>query len=138
MPTPKKFGIRRVDAKRDLAIRVKPCDIRGAICRDHQKCVVAKAILRQQKSTAKWVDVGNAVVLIGRSSKTADRYFIKGVAKQQIRFFDENDGRFAPCEVGLKSPLRHNQYGRSRALGARIGEKPGGRRSSKKRGKPTR
>ncbi len=139
MPTPKIFGIKRRDAKSGLKIRVKPCDIRGAVCRDHQKCVVAKAILRQQGSTAKWVDVGQSVVLIGRSKKTADRYYLGGLAKEQIRFFDENEGRAAPCEVDLKSPLRHtDKHGSRRPLGSRKGEKSGSETRRRRKLKPTR
>lgn len=139
--TPKAFRVNRRDAKRDLVIRVKPCDIRGAVCRDHQKCVVAKAILRQQGSTAKWVDVGNSVVLIGRSNKSADRYYLQGMAKQQIKFFDENEGLAAPCEVHLKSPIRHQGTKQVRLLGSRRHEGIEKRKGRKKRrviNKPTR
>lgn len=142
--TPKVFGgIQRVDSPRDLVVRVKAIDIRGAVCRDHQKCVVAKAILRQQGASAKWVDVGNSVVLIGRTRKRADRYFITGIAKEQVRFFDENEGRAAPCEVHLKSPIS-NKYrsGQARPLGSRSHgggvDKRKGRKRGKNINKPTR
>jgi hypothetical protein len=121
------------DSDHGLVIHVKEQDIRGAVCRDHQKCVVARAIMRQQRSTTKWVDVGNAVVLIGSSPSTGRRYLLSSQAKKQIRFFDQNDGRFAPCKVELIAP----SSGR-RKLGARIGESSRGGHGKSKRQVPTR
>lgn len=122
------------DAKNDLLIRVKPEDIRGAVCKDHAKCVVAKAITRQRKSSVKWVDVGNSVVLIGSSKTTGRRYHLPRQAQKQIRFFDENDGRFAPCAVQLKAPAVGN-----RALGDREGEgHSGGHKRGPNKNQPTR
>lgn len=139
MPTPRRFDCKITDAKEPLEIRIKPCDIKGAVCKDHQRCVVAKAIMRQRKSTAKWVDVGAAVVLIGTGQKTAKRYVLSNMAKQQIRFFDTNDGRFAPCAVELKVPGSLGIVHGTQALGARAGEKPGGRKKKRKSPrKPTR
>lgn len=133
MKTITRYSRRIKDATDDLVIRVKPEDIGGAICRDHQKCVVAKAIMRQRKSTAKWVDVGNCVVIVGTSKSTGLRYVLSGQAKQQVRFFDDNDGRFAPCAVHLAAPKEGK-----RQLGERKGGKPGGRNSKAKRRRPTR
>jgi len=119
------------DATRDVKIHVRVDDIKGAVCRDHQKCVVAKAIMRQRKHTAKWVDVGNSVVLLGTGKKTGLRYFLNGEARSQVRFFDENDGRFAPCSILLKAPVK-------RKLGDRKGEPPGKKQRSTTRQLPTR
>lgn len=115
--TQTRYGRRIRDAKSDSVIHVKGLDINGAECRDHQKCVVARAIMRQRKKTATWVDVGNHVVLIGTGKKTGLRYTLDSRAKEQIRFFDENDGRFAPCSVRLSAPKTSK-----RPLGARAGE----------------
>lgn len=124
------------DATTDLLIRVKPNDIRGAACRDHQKCVVAKAIMRQKKSTTKWVDVGNRIVLIGTGKRTGLRYKLTNQAANQIRFFDENDGRFAPCNVLLSAPSKPT--GKYRPLGSRAGEGRSGGHSRGPRREPTR
>lgn len=109
------------DAKQDVVIHVKPQDIKGAKCRDHQKCVVAKAIMRQQRSSTKWVDVGNSVVLVGTGKNTGRRYLLRRRAQEQVRFFDENDGRFAPCSVELIAP-RTGTGQLARKLGSRVGE----------------
>lgn len=138
MKTQTRYNKRIKDAKSDVVIHVKPQDIKGAICRDHQKCVVAKAIMRQRKATTHWVDVGNAVVLIGTGMNTGRRYLLKGRAKEQIRFFDENDGRFAPCSVELMAP-RHGTGHLARRLGSRKGEASGGgHRRGPNKNKPTR
>lgn len=124
------------DATSDLLIRVKPGDIRGAMCRDHQKCVVAKAIMRQKKSTTKWVDVGNRIVLVGTGKRTGLRYKLDNQSANQIRFFDENDGRFAPCTVLLSAPSKPG--GKYRSLGSRKGDGSSGGHSRKPRREPTR
>lgn len=123
------------DSAVDLVVHVKPQDIRGAECRHHQKCVIARAIMRQRKSTAKWVDVGNSIVLIGTGKNTGRRYKLSKQAAEQIKFFDENDGRFAPCTVQLVAPKNH---GDGRTLGARNGQKHSGPHSRKPRRLPTR
>lgn len=120
------------DGTDNLVIRVKPEDIQGAVCRDHQKCVIARAIMRQRASTAKWVDVGASVVLVGTGKNTGRRYFLNQQAREQVRFFDLNDGRAAPCNVGLDAPKR-------RKLGERTGQPSGSRiRRPGKRQQPTR
>jgi hypothetical protein len=130
----RRFQCHITDAKQNLVIYVKPEDIAGAICRDHEKCVVAKAIMRQRASTTNWVDVGASVVLIGTGPKTGRRYFLPSTTRQQIRFFDDHDGRFAPCVVELRAPPVH------RKLGARAGLPSGTpkRKSPRKRQIPTR
>lgn len=135
--TQTRYNKRIKDAKQDLTIHVKAQDIGGAICRDHQKCVVARAIMRQRGLTTHWVDVGNTVVLIGTGKNTGRRYSVRGRAKEQIRFFDENDGRFAPCDVVLSAPGNKNH----RPLGSRIGEyknKPRAKKRGPNKRKPTR
>lgn len=138
MDATKRFGCRIVDAEDELKIHVKPEDIKGAVCRDHQKCAIARAIMRQKSSTAKWVDVGAAVVLVGTGAKRAKRYLLNGQAKEQVRYFDTHDGRFAPCVVELKCPTTGN-----RKLGERSGVKqgtPSSKRTKKaaRRQQPTR
>ena len=121
------------DADTNLVVHVKPQDIKGAVCRDHQKCVIARAIMRQRKSTARWVDVGNSVVLVGTGKKSGLRFLLNGQAKEQVRFFDENDGRFAPCSVELRAPVRAEK------IGAREGTRRGSnKRRSRSRQQPTR
>ena len=137
MDATKRFGCRITDAKQDLKVHVKAEDIKGAVCRDHQKCAIARAILRQREGTAKWVDVGAAVALIGTSEKTAKRYKLSTEARKQVRYFDTHEGRFAPCSVKLKSPSE------TQKIGARAGVKHGTvssklSKKSKKRLEPTR
>jgi len=120
------------DATDDLVIRVNEDDIKGAVCRHHQKCFIARAIMRQRSSTVKWVDVGNSVVLVGTGKRTGQRYYLKGKAKEQVRYFDSHDGRFAPCVVSLAAPIRHK-------LGTRTNEAPGKtRKRNRNRQQPTR
>lgn len=127
MDAKKRFGCKIVDAKQDLKVHVKPEDIKGAVCRDHQKCAIARAIMRQRSGTAKWVDVGAAVALIGTGEKTAKRYKLSGQAKQQVRYFDTHEGKFAPCLVKLKSPSE------TQKIGARTGVKQGTVSSKRKK-----
>lgn len=100
--------LERRDAKTDLRVPVDEQDMVGAVCRDHQKCVVGKAVKRKTK--ADWVDVDNYVVLVQFHGKNyASRYLLPPITQKQIRYFDDekNEGRFAPCEVLLKAP-RHS------------------------------
>lgn len=124
-------GITNKDASRKLGIWVKPVDIKHAICRDRQKCAIAQAIKRQCQ--ADWVDVGTCMVLI-RKGKKATRYMLDNIGKQQVKFFDENKGAFAPCKVKLNPPPE------SMALGHRKGAKRRSGPSGKtvKHRKPTR
>lgn len=98
----KRMGIVVKDSYTDLEVEVTPDDIRHAVCRDHQKCVIARAIMRE--TTAKWVDVGAGIVLIGIDNSHAKRYRLSVMAKEQVRFFDTHDGRAAPCKVQLLAP----------------------------------
>lgn len=122
----RRFNTKIKDAKLGIRIRIKPQDIKGAVCRDHERCVVAKAIKRQMKAT--FVDVGANTVLVGTGKHTATRFLLNSVAKDQIRYFDTNDGAFAPCKVSLVAP-----YAKSK-IGSRSGEP----RGSKKRAKAVR
>lgn len=137
MDATNRFGCHITDAKQDLKVHVKSEDIKGAICCDHQKCAIARAILRQREGTAKWVDVGASVALIGTGEKTAKRYKLSAEARKHVKYFDTHEGRFAPCSVNLKSPSE------TQKIGARIGVKQGtvsSKRSKKsiKRLEPTR
>lgn len=121
-----------VDSKTPLHVNVKPCDTRHAICSDHQKCVIAKALMRRMQ--AKWVDVGAHVVLIGRTNTKAERYILSHKAKEQVKYFDSNNGLFAPCKVTLNAP---KDLGKQ--LGQRTGKKArSGKTLRKTPAKPTR
>lgn len=120
------------DAKLPLNVNIKPEDVRGAVCRDHQKCVVAKALMRRMNAT--WVDVGATTVLIGRGKTKADRYLLSNKAKEQVRYFDTNNGQFAPCRVELKSPA--SKAGLGSRTGARA--RSGSSKRASKRATPTR
>jgi hypothetical protein len=127
-----KYGTRVTDALRHQTIWVKPQDILGAVCRDHHKCAVARAIKRQLG--AKWVDVGASVVTYGTSKKNGKRLLLPASARKQIRFFDENAGAMAPCKMRLAAPSARA------ALGSRTGKKARSGKSSKRkeRQQPTR
>ncbi len=105
------IGRRITDSHHKKLIHVAQKDMRGAVCRDHQKCVIARAIQRQ--TGAPWVDVGACTVLIGTSDKTGKRYHLTPEAKEQVAYFDEKNA-FAPCVVRLR-PF----HGRNR-LGSRV------------------
>ena len=129
--TYRKFGRAVSDTFDPLRVRILPQDIKGAVCRDHQKCVIARALMR--KTGAAWVDVGACTVLIGTSEKRAKRYRLNSVVKDQIRYFDTHKGVFAPCVVTL-NPGVHEPLQRRKGKRARSG--PSGR--SNPRAKPTR
>lgn len=129
-PVAKKYGSELRDSKKPLSITVRLSDTKDAVCSDHQNCVIAKAIMRQ--TGAKWVDVGAQVVLISMRGKIARRYFLNTVARDQVRYFDTNNGAFAPCKLVLNTP------GRGRTLGCRTGTKARSGKSGERRKNPTR
>ncbi len=129
----KRNGRLIIDSRNNLRIVIKPCDIKGAVCRNHQKCVIAKALLRRKG--VEWVDVGASSILVAKNSHVAKRYRLDGIAKEQVRYFDTHDGAFAPGVLTLSVyPLTH-KYRKSRKLII-----PRGPRGSykKHRQKPTR
>lgn len=107
--THKRFGRRILDAKKPFEIRVRPCDGKKAVCKDHQKCVIANAIMRL--TGAKLVDVGPNTVFIGRGAAIATRYKLDSTGKEVVRYFDENAGLSAPSAITLRSPLGREKTG---------------------------
>lgn len=91
-----------IDAKKGKVISVEALDARNAVCSDHQRCVIAKAIKRV--TNAHWVDVGLNTVKV-RTAPTGPivRYRLRRKAREQVRFFD-TQGQFAPCYVELSVP----------------------------------
>jgi hypothetical protein len=130
----RQMGVVVKDSYTDLSVEATPADIEGATCRDHQNCVIARAILRESKGV--WVDVGSQVVLIGIDKKQAKRYILNRMAQKQVRYFDTHSGKAAPCRVHLKAPSKAVR------LGYRSGEKnrrgKHSNRRSLKRTPPTR
>lgn len=127
----RRFGREILDATKDLDVRVKPCDIKTAVCRDHQKCVLANAIKRI--TGASWCDVGPSTVFVGIGAKRGRRYKLNGLGRDVVRFFNENEGKAAPSSITLRAPRA------ARQLGARAGCKVGGKHKKPyKRCKPTR
>lgn len=125
-PTPKRFECDIKDAVTPSVIHVKPEDIKGAVCGDRQRCAIARAIKRSRKS-AKWVDVGAKIVLIGTSRRNAIRYVMPEATCNQVRYFDTHKGAFAPCAVKLVAPKG------CLATGSRTGDKArSGKDKSKK------
>lgn len=125
-----RFGRKITDSSADLTIRVKPVDIKNAVCRDHQRCVIANAIKRIKK--APWVDVGPATVIVGDSPKTGVRFKLDALGKEVVRYFDTTEGGAAPTRLVLLRPAD------SQKIGARHGERSGSSRRSGKRRVPTR
>lgn len=103
----RRFGRIIRDGARNLCVTVKPEDITGAICRDHQRCAVARAIKRRYK--AEWVDVGAHTVLIATRKGEARKYRLSPTAKKQVQYFDTHKGAFAPCTVKLYKPYLFKQ-----------------------------
>ncbi len=125
------IGKRITDSTRKFVVHVTAQDTKGAVCKDHQKCVIAQAIMRKG---AAWVDVGACTVLVGTSPKTGKRYRLTSEAKEQVRYFDEKNA-FAPCTVRLRPFTGRNQ------LGGRANEnrkETRRKKSFKKRRQPTR
>ncbi len=97
------------DATKPLKIHVKAPDINGAVCKDHQKCVVANAIKRSRR--APWVDVGADQVLIGTSIGKGVRYKLNTLGREVVKFFDENEGRAAPAVLVLTPAPQSQKIG---------------------------
>lgn len=116
-----------IDAPKDRFVRVTAQDTKHAVCRDHQQCVIAKAIKRQFRCDA--VNVGACVVTILKGSRKT-RFLLNRTAREQVRYFDEK-GRFAPCVVPLTAPTPSMRVGQKR-----VSKGPGGHRRTRKQ--PTR
>lgn len=133
--SPKRFECTIKDATEPLLTHVKPVDIKGAVCRDHQRCAIARAIKRQRSKSALWVDVGAKIVLIGTGKKTAIRYVLPESAANQVKYFDTHEGAMAPCSIELRPPKGSVTLGSRTGVKARSGKAPNRR---KKRKVPTR
>lgn len=128
------IGKRITDAKHKTLVHVDVVDAKRAVCKDHQKCVIARAIQRELE--APWVDVGAMTVLVGTDEKHGKRYYLSQEARKQVAYFD-NKGAFAPCTVRL---MPYHTY-QGRKLGARTGEDVGKKKKTGpklERRKPTR
>lgn len=125
-----RWGRQITDAHSPLTIRVRTPDIESAVCRDHQKCVVANAIKRTRK--ASFVDVGVNTVIVGTGKGQGVRFKLDALGRQVVRYFDTHKGRAAPTNITLVPPAE------SQRIGARQGERHGTNRRSGKRAKPTR
>jgi hypothetical protein len=128
--TTNRWDRKLLDARHHQTLWVKPEDIRGAVCRDHQKCAVARALQRQLG--APWVDVGASVVIVGISDKAGRRFLLSPAAKAQVRYFDTHKGAFAPCRLKLYAPPAKDK------LGTRAGTKARSGKSGKRKRQPTR
>jgi len=125
-------GFKLKDSKSDVNIKVHEVDFHGAVCKDHQNCVIAKAIKRQM--CARYVDVGAGRVVIGTGKRTAHRFTLNKLAKEQIRYFD-NKGAFAPCVLRLFAPTDSVKLGYRKGVNARSGP---ARKYKRNRQAPTR
>lgn len=96
--TLKRFDATVKDATMDVPVHIKPVDIKGAVCSDHQNCAIARAIMRQRKKSAHWVDVGAKIVLIGTGKHTALRYVLSKATREQVKYFDTNQGAYPPVQ----------------------------------------
>jgi len=105
----KRHGAHIKDADADRTVHVTAEDIKHAVCRDHQKCGFALAIKRV--TGADWVDVSTSRVLVKTGKHTARRYLLPPMAVEQLKYFDTNDGRMAPCKLTLKAPKRYDVLG---------------------------
>jgi hypothetical protein len=125
-------NIKVKDAYTDLNIRILPSDLKDAICKDHQNCVIAKAIKRKLK--AQWVDVGANTVLVAKGPRVAYRYKLNSLAKDQVRYFDKGKG-FVPCKIHILAPPESQRLTYRAGTNARSGKS--GRKATH-RSKPTR
>lgn len=125
-----RWGRKIKDSSAPLTIRVRPVDIRGAVCRDHERCVIANAIKRSKK--APWVNVGADTVIIGDTPKTGRRFKLDAMGREVVRYFDTSEGGAGPTKLTLHAPTT------SQRIGERKGEAHGSNRRSGKRRKPTR
>lgn len=106
---------KKVNAAKNRTVAIKLQDAAKAICKDHENCVIAKAIKRE--FNAQWVDVGASRVLLKRKyGNRIERYLLDGLAREQVRYFDTK-GQFAPCQIVLHAPPkptgRKNKGGKS-------------------------
>ncbi len=110
----RKFGRRVVDSRTSITVHVQAQDIEQAVCRDHQKCVIARALMR--RAGVKWVDVSASVVLVAKAVGTTLRYYLSSLGKRQVRWFDTHDGAFAPCTVELQPTPAWKVMDRSKSV----------------------
>lgn len=99
--------MKTMDADSHRVVTVKKQDLEGAICSDHQRCVIARAIKREFK--AEFVDVGAETVFIKMPGHIMRRYKLTDMAREQVKYFDES-GAFAPCYVELKPPATSDKH----------------------------
>lgn len=129
--TTNRWDRKLLDARKHQTVWVKPQDIKGAVCRDHQKCAVARALQRQLG--APWVDVGASVVIVGtKDGKAGRRFLLSPSAKEQVRYFDTHEGAMAPCRLKLYAPPAKHK------LGTRTGNKARSGKSGKRKRQATR
>jgi len=109
--------VKKVNAKKDRVITITVRDSIGAICANHQHCVIAKAIKRLTK--ADFVDVSASTVLVRpKGRKSFIRYLLNPTGREQVRWFDTK-GNFAPGQVTLVAPPK--KTGRRKGVLARSG-----------------
>lgn len=89
-----RWGRKIKDSSEPLTVRVRPIDIKHAVCRDHERCVIANAIKRSKK--APWVNVGADTVIVGDSAKTGTRFKLDSLGKEVVRYFDTSEGGAGP------------------------------------------
>jgi len=115
-----------VDATEPLVLDIRPLDTRYAQSRNPEACAVARALLRSLDGVI-GVKIGAETALVHFGDRVV-RYFISTETRKMVKAYDKAD--FFPSGVTAKLLPPPP----SRQLGARIGEKKGGKHTGN--GKP--
>lgn len=97
-----------VDARRGIAIRVEPEDIKGSTKKKHEACALARACKRTMRLDGAIISRSRAYLIRGR---IATRYILPPSVEREIVSFDRGVG-FAPGEYELAGIDREHKQGR--------------------------
>lgn len=92
----------KVDAKRDLVLKISDGDFKRSKAIDPFGCVLAQSCLRKRPGSI--VSIGSTTAIIRKGRKDV-RYLLSTEAKKSIRQFDQSKGKIWPCRtVRLLAP----------------------------------
>jgi hypothetical protein len=116
-----------VDATEEIKFQTRPRDSKGAIARNPEACVAARGIMRTVNDGALAVKIGATIARIHYGNHIK-RYIISKETQAMIKAYDKAGFYPSGVTVHLLPPTL------STALGARKGEKRGGKKT--RNGKP--
>jgi hypothetical protein len=115
-----------VDAVGGLEVTIKPRDVKGAVSRNPEQCVVARAIGRALADGVKGVKIGAHVAYV-EFDDHVERYVISEETRAMIKAYDKLDYYPAGVVARLLQPSP------ARALGAAT-KRPAGKKTNERTG----